>query len=142
MFNIAFRLGYYFRAPSISYYALFNSGSMNKDYTRRWREKGDELITDVPSMKYVTNTARDVFYTNAAINVHKADNVRFQDIKFTYEFNKTDWRNMPATSIRLYFYINNIGLLWKANKIGIDPDYINGYHTPRSYTIGLKADFK
>ncbi|THU39203.1 SusC/RagA family TonB-linked outer membrane protein [Niastella caeni] len=142
LFNIAYRLGYYFRAPSLSYYALFNTGHMHKDYAKRWKESGDELTTQVPSMKYVTNTARDAFYTNAAINVHKADNIRLQDIKITYEFNKTEWRHIPATTIRLYFYVNNVALLWKANKLGLDPDFISGYATPRSYTIGIKADFK
>jgi hypothetical protein len=142
LFNIACRLGYYFKASTISYYALFNTGNMNRDYAKRWKESGDELTTQVPSMKYVTNTARDVFYSNARINVYRADNIRLQDIKLTYEFSKTKWHNIPTTTIRVYFYMNNIGLLWKANKAGIDPDFINGYATPRSYTIGLKADFK
>jgi len=142
LFNIACRLCYYLRAPAISYYALFNTGNMNKDFAKRWKQSGDELSTQVPSMKYVTNTARDVFYNYAAINVYRADNIRLQDIKLTYEFNKIEWHNIPATTIRLYFYMNNIGLLWTAHKAGIEPDFINGYVTPRSYSIGIKADFK
>lgn len=140
--NIAFRLGYFFRRPALSYYALFNTGSMNKDYARRWKEKGDELTTNVPSLKYVTTTGRDVFYTNSAINVLKGDNVRLQDIKIAYEFNKTALHSIPASSIQVYFYLNNIGMLWKANKEGYDPDYVSGYRPPRSYTIGIKANFK
>jgi hypothetical protein len=46
----------------------------------------------------------------------------------------------------LYLYANNIGLLWRANHDGIDPDAIpNGnystFPTPRSIAAGVKIDW-
>ncbi|MDQ2719434.1 MAG: hypothetical protein M3Z26_06675 [Bacteroidota bacterium] len=42
---------------------------------------------------------------------------------------------------QLFLYLNNVGILWKANKLGIDPDYGMGLPAPRSISIGIKANF-
>jgi hypothetical protein len=38
-------------------------------------------------------------------------------------------------------YANNLGLLWKANPVGLDPDFITGYPDPKTISVGFKADF-
>jgi hypothetical protein len=48
---------------------------------------------------------------------------------------------LPIQSVRLYGYANNIGILWKANHQGIDPDYVNSIPNPRTLALGLKMDF-
>jgi TonB-dependent starch-binding outer membrane protein SusC len=37
--------------------------------------------------------------------------------------------------------MNNVGILWKANHEGIDPDYGFGLPSPHSYSVGLKVNF-
>jgi hypothetical protein len=38
-------------------------------------------------------------------------------------------------------YANNLGIIWKANHAGIDPDYISGTPNPKTIAAGLKIDF-
>jgi hypothetical protein len=38
-------------------------------------------------------------------------------------------------------YANNLGILWKANNKGIDPDYIAGTPNPRTIAAGVRIDF-
>jgi len=139
-FNIIYQFGYIFRRPSINYYNLFYGGSAgHPDFDRRWQKKGDELHTYVPSLVYPANLSRDQFYQNASVLIEKGDHVRLQDIRLGYDF-----RPSPRWHIRelhLYSYINQVGLLWKATHSGIDPEYQNTMPSPRSYAIGLQANF-
>lgn len=140
--NISYRLGYYFRRPSISYNLLYGSYIGHTDYLLRWQQPGDEAHTHVPSMPYPANIARDNFYGNSEVLIEKADNIRIEDIRAGYDFTKSQWKKMPMQNLQVFALINNVGLLWKANKHGIDPNYVNaGYLPPVSYSIGLKAAF-
>ncbi|MCX2451949.1 SusC/RagA family TonB-linked outer membrane protein [Pedobacter sp. PLR] len=144
-FNFMYKLGYYARRSPydvLRYSLLINSNMVQgEEYSRRWQKPGDEKITNVPSMVFpvasgVTDN-RDNFYFNSEINVYKADHVRLQEINLSYTLTK----NIGfIKSPRFYANINNLGIVWRANKLGIDPD-INDYPNPRSYSFGLSASF-
>ncbi|HAF34821.1 MAG TPA: SusC/RagA family TonB-linked outer membrane protein, partial [Sphingobacterium sp.] len=136
--GVTYKLGYWFRRSSINYTNLFNSGRGHSDYAYRWQNPGDELITDIPVNPYTTNSNRDRFYEGASVLVEKGDHIRLQYINFGYD--------LPTFKgfKRLHIYINiqNIGILWKANKAGIDPDFNLGSGrtiVPRSYSVGVKT---
>jgi TonB-linked SusC/RagA family outer membrane protein len=140
--NITYKLGYYFRKNSISYSGLFNSWLGHADYEKRWQRKGDEAITNVPSMVYTNYpdfSNRDAFYLGSEINVEKADHIRLQDINLSYDFTKNKITNLPFQQIQLYVYMNNLGVIWKANSKGVDPEFQTGYPNPKSISIGLRA---
>jgi outer membrane receptor protein involved in Fe transport len=146
--NISYELGYYFRRSSVSYSQLFNGGSAfmpDADFTGRWQKPGDETRTNVPAMLYPDNGLRDQVYQYSSILIDNGDNVRLKDISVGYDITKKQFPNLPFSNIRIYAYINNVGILWKANKDGIDPDAIpNGtmiYPAPRTYSLGLKIGF-
>lgn len=139
-FNIIYKLGYYFKRPSVDYSKLYGLLSLgDPDYSLRWQKPGDELTTNVPSSIYPTNLARDSFYQNASILVEKGDHLRFQDIQFGYTIKG---RSMPIglKVIRLYAYLNNLGIIWRANKYKIDPDFA-GMPNPRTYALGMNVEF-
>jgi len=96
-------------------------------------------------MVYPDDFLRDAVYQNSSILVDNADQVRLQDISIGYDISKRQITKLPFANIRIYAYINNVSLLWKANKDGIDPDYVaNGtliYPNPRTYSLGLKVGF-
>jgi TonB-linked SusC/RagA family outer membrane protein len=145
-FNIIYKLNYYFRRSSISYGSLFGSWSGNTDFNKRWQKPGDELTTTVPSIQYPSLTAnRDAFYTNSAILVDKGDHIRLQDVGCSYDFTKNNWKGMPFNGFQLYGYVNNIAILWRANKDHLDPDlfnYVGAMPAPITISIGLKTTFK
>jgi hypothetical protein len=44
--------------------------------------------------------------------------------------------------LQLSFYAGNLGLLWKANKFGIDPDYQRAdYVSPKTFAFSVKTTF-
>ncbi|WP_127124588.1 SusC/RagA family TonB-linked outer membrane protein [Pseudoflavitalea rhizosphaerae] len=135
-----YKFGYSFRRSSIRYYRLLlNQTSAHPDYDLRWKNAGDEKTTNVPSFQYPINFNRDNFYNYSEVLVEKGDHVRLKDIRFAYifEINKRDEHNCKA---EVFCHINNIGLVWKANKHGIDPDFLSSQPIPRIYSLGVKVE--
>lgn len=108
----------------------------------RWRNPGDEAITDVPGL---TGTSFNSVsrYVNADINVRDAGNIRFQQISLSYTVPQYLLKKAPfIKSLIMGFTVNNLGLLWVANKEKIDPDYqmtdsFNNLPPSRSYLFNL-----
>ncbi len=142
--RLTYKAGYYFRRQSFSYGMLFSAGQGSSDYADRWQQPGDENHTDVPSLVYPANSRRDSFYNGSEALVEKGDHIRFQYLTASYELTKESWKQLPFHRLQAYFNVSNLGLIWAANKKGIDPDYsLNRYAVPpaRSYALGLKASF-
>lgn len=136
--GITYKLGYWFRRSSINYTNLFNDGKGHSDYALRWQQAGDELSTDVPVNLYTTNSNRDRFYEGSSILVQKGDHVRLQYINLGYNFSQIK----KLKNIDVYLNLQNLGLLWKANKSDIDSDFNIGSFTtvaPVTYSLGIKA---
>jgi len=141
-FNISYKFDYYFRRSSLNYTSLFNSWlGGNREFAQRWQKPGDEKFTNVPSMVYPDDQSRDLFYQYSQATVVRGDNIRLQDISLSYNFNKKVYRNLPFDNIQVFAYANNLGIIWRANKLNLDPDYPTGYPTPRSISFGLKTNF-
>jgi len=146
-FNISYKFGYYFRRPSVNYGNLFAEfpglGTLagSKDYSLRWQQPGDEKKTNVPSITYPANPLRDQLYLFSQILVDKADNIRLEDIRIDYTLDRSIWRQLPFRQVKLYIYTSNLGILWKANKDGIDPYYNNTARPARNISMGLNIGF-
>jgi TonB-linked SusC/RagA family outer membrane protein len=138
--NITFKADYYFLKNTISYSSLIGNGIGHADFTKRWKNKGDEASTNVPSFLYPINSNRDYFYQQSEVNVKKGDHIRFQDVNVSYTIGNHNHR-MPFSFIKMYFYANNLGILWKANNEGIDPDFVSGYPNPKTYSVGVNIGF-
>jgi TonB-linked SusC/RagA family outer membrane protein len=140
--NILYKMGYVFRRNSIFYSQIFGGTSAgHPDYERRWQNPGDEKTTDVPSLVYTTDKLRDNFYQNSTVLVEKGDHIRLQDVLLSYDIDRAVYKRLPVARIRLYLYANNLGILWKANHAGVDPDNVSGIPNPKTLAIGAKMDF-
>jgi len=141
-FNISYKLGYYFRRGSFS--PLGSGGYKQADYNKRWQSPGDEKITNVPSLVYPLDPQRESFYNGSSVLIEKGDHIRLQDIQLTYTISNK-LKNTPFKNFKIYGYVNNLGILWRANKLGMDPDYTgNGNYsipTSKNWSIGLTAGF-
>jgi TonB-linked SusC/RagA family outer membrane protein len=141
-FNISYKFDYYFRKPSINYYSLYRENTGNADFVRRWKIPGDELKTNVPSMPpAMSDVNRDIFYQNSSALVKKADNIRLEDIRLSYDIRRGDWRQMPFEHICLYLYASNLGPIWRANRFRVDPYYNNVPLNGAALSIGTTIDF-
>ncbi|TXJ28255.1 MAG: SusC/RagA family TonB-linked outer membrane protein [Chitinophagaceae bacterium] len=138
--NVNFKMGYYFRRNSVSYEQFMNLGITHSDYLNRWQKAGDESWTYVPSFVYPNSSQRDAFYRNSAILVSKADHLRINFINLSYMFPGKRKIAAPFEQLQITVSASNLGLLWKANGFGIDPDYPD-LKPSRKLSIGLKATF-
>lgn len=139
--RLMFKLGYYFRNEGINYSALYDTrSSLHREYSSRWQNPGDEQRTNVPSRIYPADPSRDDFYTNSEIKVEKGDHVRLQYINIGYTLDAKQSRRVLFQRVLFFCNINNPGIIWRANKAGIDPEYGSASLPPAtSYSIGIKV---
>lgn len=140
--NVIYKFNYYFRRVSVTGAGLGG----NSDYYKAWKKPGDELTTNVPVLESPPfNTNRDVFYQNSAVLIDQGDHIRLQDITLSYDLDRGKWKQLPFAHLQIYSYINNVGILWRANKDNLDPDLsttLSGIMPlPRTIAFGLKAKF-
>ncbi|HTD94924.1 MAG TPA: hypothetical protein VK644_13960, partial [Chitinophagaceae bacterium] len=114
----------------------------HKDFEQRWQKPGDENATNVPSFIYGGNGARDVFYNMSEILVRKGDHIRLQfvDLSYTLPFNGKMRRLVDR--LTLYTNASNLGIIWRANKDGIDPQYGDmALPAVKTIAFGVRANF-
>ncbi len=140
--RLTYKLNYYFVRDALGYSSLFNSGDGHAEFAKRWQQPGDEFKTNVPSMTYPAVTRRDAFYRSSEINVLKGDHLRLQYITLGYDLAPVFKKWVSLQSIHCFASVNNIGILWRANKEGIDPEYrTNSIPPGRTTSFGLKLHF-
>lgn len=136
-FNLSYRMGYYFRRPSFYSSALINYGTVHPDYYNRWQQKGDR--TDVPSFEFpLKMQGRDGFYSASEILVEKGDHIRLQFINLSYNLPKI---SRGIGNVQLFANAANPGIVWRANRRGLDPDNPEGIPLQKNYSLGLRASF-
>ncbi|WP_167353133.1 SusC/RagA family TonB-linked outer membrane protein [Pedobacter steynii] len=140
--NITYKMGHYFRRTSVNYIELTgNKGRGHSDYANRWQKPGDEKHTDVPSFVYPVDKERDQLYAASEALVSKADHIRLQFVNLSYSLKKANWSKLPFQQVQVFTNASNLGILWRANQFGIDPEYSKTYSPAASYSLGLRADF-
>ncbi len=138
---LVYKMGHYFKKNTINYNLLFQNLRTHSDYSKRWQKPGDEASTNVPALIYPGNSQRDAFYENTEVLVRKADNVRLQFVTVTYDVPKKILKS-GFQNIQIYFNANDLGIIWRANKDGIDPEYLSGLiPSPKNYVFGIRTTF-
>lgn len=141
--NLQYKLGYYFRRSSLNYQTLYTTGIGNSEYQNRWQQAGDETVTNVPARVYTSYPQfiqRNSFYESAEINVLRGDHIRLQYINLLYGWS---FKHAIIKTAILNFNVANLGIIWRKNKYGLDPDFdYTSTIPPRpQFTIGLAAGF-
>ncbi|MFN0257292.1 SusC/RagA family TonB-linked outer membrane protein [Pedobacter ureilyticus] len=131
--------------PTSDQFAYFGVLGRQEDLAYRWRNAGDEATTNVPGITNVNFNSINR-YRFSDILVRKADNIRLQQVSLGYTVPKRFLPRNTIKNISISANVRNLGILWRANKEGIDPEYINtgnyGSVTPTpSYVFGINATF-
>jgi TonB-linked SusC/RagA family outer membrane protein len=140
---VTFKAGYVFRRSSMEPGAEWRQSDIgyHMDYFNRWKSPGDETKTQVPGQTEDYDVYRAKAFSQSEALITKADHIRLQDIEAGYTFNKK-LKPIANNNIRVFFYGRNLGLIWKANKYNIDPDFTNAYYTvPKAFGFGVQANF-
>ncbi|AZI25785.1 SusC/RagA family TonB-linked outer membrane protein [Pedobacter sp. G11] len=139
--NITYKLGYYFRKSSVAYSSLFAGWVQHADYMSRWKKEGDERFTDIPSLIYPADPNRDAFYAGSETLVRRADHLRLQYVSIAYNVPGIKLKKLPVRDLSITANASNLGMLWVANKDGVDPDYPYDISPPKMLSFGLRAQF-
>ncbi len=120
--------------------------STSKSLVNRWRQPGDELNTDVPGIQnYNFNSVN--WYNLSDRGVRDAGYVRLNQVGVSYQLPEDLVKKIGAVrSARLGFNVNNLGLIWRANKDGLDPEYyqidnFNNLPPTKNYSVDLTISF-
>lgn len=139
-FNITYFLGYVFRRyafdPNMT---VAITGVSHSDYQKRWQKPGDEKLTDVPSLTYPEDQFRSFFYQTSSALITPGDHIRLQDLRLGYDLSKQ--LGNPKLRLNVFAFANNIGIIWRKNKYGLDPQVGYGNPEPKYYSIGFNANF-
>lgn len=136
--NISWRFKYFFRRLGLDYTRLLNNGDAHVDFYHRWMKPGDELTTHVPVFNYPINTQANTLYQNSEVLMEKGDHIRLQDIRIGYTLMG---KNKRFRNAHFFIYSSNLGILWRANKLGLDPGLSGNIPYPRSYSLGVNINF-
>ncbi|MGN6416287.1 MAG: TonB-dependent receptor domain-containing protein [Pseudobacter sp.] len=142
--SIIYKMGYYFRRPVLKNSYLFSTTGVvykSPDYAKRWQKPGDELITDVPAAIYPVTTNWESFYDYSSVTVEKGDHIRLQNIRLQFNPRLKGSVAKLMRSLVVSGMANNLGILWRANNKGLDPDNPRSYPDPISYSLNLVATF-
>ncbi len=104
----------------------------------RWKQPGDENRTDIPKHVSVANDENRYYlnlYTSSDRTLIRASYIKFRDINLSYTIPQNLLGKYKIERLQLRASLNNL-MLWKANKIGVDPEQLR-----KNYSIGLRATF-
>lgn len=138
---LAWKAGHVFRRSSMSSGSEF-SAAYHQDYFKRWKQPGDELYTNVPAEREIGETVplAGPIYTDSEALITRGDHIRLQDIRLAYTLSPRISRRLQVSQVRVFAYARNMGLIWKANRNGIDPDYLSGYPAIKTLALGAQLD--
>jgi len=144
-----YQFGNVFMRPTISAYPSSRTGTkydLHEDITKRWTKAGDEAFTNVPGAAGALAPTSLLRYQQSDINVLKGDYIRLRELSLSYQIPVEKLKFMKAANVG--FSVRNLGLIWKANKEGLDPDFAGslnastlGLPSPVSYNLSLNVNF-
>lgn len=139
-FTLTGKFNYVFRRSSVYYSEPNNVMYMGlNDYPKRWKQRGDESNTNVPSVK--NDPDRDLFYNYTELLIEKGDHIRLQNVNLSYTMSSEALKRWKCQSLKFYLAAEGFGPLWKKAPGNIDPDFQTGLRIPKSIAIGLTSIF-
>ncbi len=146
-FLIVYNLGHQMRKDVNTFFTGRLTRNIPEYFNNRWKQPGDELITDIPSYIANNNTSATQrylqFYNNALSNITSASYIRLRDFTLTYNLPKSSLSKVKIANMAIYGQANNF-LIWANNNYDIDPEYHNlrsgtrGSRVKPFYTFGIK----
>jgi TonB-linked SusC/RagA family outer membrane protein len=157
--NTVYNLGHVMRRDINTLYngritgtqASFVKGNLHPDFIKRWQQAGDEATTDIP--RYIPGevpffSTRNIdYYLYADRNIVSASYIKVRDITLSYNLPQSWLQLAKLGGVSIYAQATNF-MIWKANDLDIDPEYINLSTGERvmpssrhSYTFGANVSF-
>lgn len=125
-FNISYNAGHkMFRDGNLFWGGVMYDNGVHPEFVNRWRNPGDELHTDIPKYEGSSDenaNRQPLYYHYGHTNTFNASYIKLRDITLSYSLPDQTVVRLGAKAVSFRFQLNNI-MLWKANKLGIDPEF-------------------
>lgn len=95
-----------------------------------------ENPTNVPGVGKYSSSSLGYCYDYDNQSVHDASFLKIRNVTFSYTFPDKWIKPIGINGLALRFQVNDLPCIWKANKVGVDPETL-GIRKQSSYTIGL-----
>ncbi|MFS4466835.1 SusC/RagA family TonB-linked outer membrane protein [Maribacter sp. 2210JD10-5] len=123
-----FKFGHVFQENLDNKYLSGFSKVFQEDIARAWQRPGDENFTDIPVLarneEEFQSLTRQQFFTLSNYGIHDASHIRLRDITLEYGLDKAIVDRLGMTNANFTFQVRNLGLLWKANDVDLDPESV------------------
>jgi len=114
----------------------------SKDIVNRWKQAGDEKITDVPRLLFQGNSNdynyyRERIYNNSDIHVLDASYIKINNISISYHV-PSEWsKKFKINNARMQFNVENLYTFAFENKAS----YMLGGKNKPTYVLGIYLNF-
>lgn len=137
------KTGFSVRTQALNYQKLLQqTGGDAPGYELRWQNPGEETQTDIPALLFPIDISAMQFYEGSTAHVINGSHLRLQDIQLGYQIDNKKYKKFPFKKLEAFVTVGNVGIVWRANKKGIDPDVPAGwYPQPRSLSLTLKLTY-
>lgn len=98
---------------------------MTSEFAERWKIAGDENKTNIPryaATSAISGNRNTNYYTYSNSNVFNASFAKIRDITLAYDIRGGIIKKLHAQAITFRAQVSNL-MLWKANDLGIDPEF-------------------
>jgi TonB-linked SusC/RagA family outer membrane protein len=163
---MTFKFGHVFQENLQAKYGRYSASddtkAKHKDIAHVWQTAGDETKTAIPALPRTIEELSDFRYAAFAFSdygIHDASHIRFKDVTLQYDLNPELLSKLGITRANLLFQVRDLGLIWKANNVDVDPEsvpfsgrdisfgstvsraYRPGIKVPVSFVVGAKFEF-
>lgn len=135
--NLSYRFAYFFRRKGMDYSLYVQNQYGHSDYYLRWQKPGDELNTHVPSFSYPLDANANTFYLASEALMERGDHIRVESIRIAYTLSRGRW---GSGNVNLFVGAHNLGILWRANNLKLDPEMTGIIPNPKSFIAGLQIN--
>lgn len=137
-------------------YANFQSGyilptstlNVSRDLLDRWKQAGDELITDIPSINPYNISLVSLpnggfgslisFWENSNVRIVNSSFLRCRDINLSWRFNQNTLRHLRVSNLAITGSMNNLFVIGSSRFNGMDPELKNSV-MPKSFSLGISC---
>lgn len=127
-FLAAFKFGHVFQESLDNKFPSGESGVFHSDVANAWKLPGDQLVTDIPALPTnivdLNSQNRRIFFTRSNYRLQNAAFVRLRDVTLGYTLNNRATESIGLRNVRFTFQARNLGIIWRANDLGLDPESI------------------
>ena len=103
---------------------------------------GDPNIPQFPKFQETQFYLWDRYTPNLHGLVESSSFIECKEVDLEYNLSKKISKKLQMSSLRLFAQIRDVGMVWRANKKGYNPEWLPGTQRPvTAFTFGLNAKF-